>query len=1626
MFCPPRVSMAISFVLLGTLGNCLADVTLQKQISAEGRELYVLENEFLRLTVNPSRGGRGESLIYKKTGRDLTHSVSPTQAPGGSGLFLDRFWGDSRQIRDFEGLPYTVKIKGKGLSSAALTLTCTFANRQIEKTITLQKGCSSLQVDYAITNEGSEDYTGRFWVVNSVFPGDSHKRLTFFYPFGNFGTDENGPPIAKNRIIRIVYTPGEKPVNSNNFVTNPAEAWGAVVSEDNTGGAFEIEYPNFDFFYSWQPSPGDGAPIPTFEWLYSPMTLPPISMGKAEEIQKPEEADPLRGYIFRTGWKLIPFVCLPSVEGVSNGIVGSIVVDKNKATIGLVSDKNRDVEVVFQRRRLPSEGRKEELARRVINLLADKTESFSLQVTHNQKGTYVYKVILQEGKEHGEIAVFEVPYVHEEASALYVLKPKEAKNRLLEPKEESSPLMIDSTPCIPWATPLEKPIKTLLVTTIDSHRETAELVKRVDMDLTLVEFHRPHIFPSLSSAIPNYSWKVPDPVKALKKALEQNYDIILLGGSLYWNSVPKNLRNKILEKVKQGSGLIYIHPEHLVGTLKELFHSPAVQPDAEVLASGIPFPAVPGLVEFNPPSTVYSLRQYGKGRILFILYNPTPNGRPYRSVRGLTPVVYDDSGGFFPYWEYYYSFLAKGMLLTSHREPALTVSRLEFQRDKSNLLLTMSNSGEKTKVELLLKVFNRKWEQKEGKTQELVLSPGRNEINLPIDAEKLHLTGAYFFNVIVRKNGKAVDWATAWTDIVNPVHLVEVKLNQLAHSREEPISGEFVVENSPGKSLDAYSLAYRFTDVHQRTLAEETKKLVASEVKDEKVRLGFMERLAVPPLSELCWVEVELRDKDGIIDYAKTCFTVRPPPSEKDMTFMVWGNGDLYHWAERPTLKQLREIGFQRVTGIAPAAMRKDEIASVERSLLAADLQSLPMDMHRLAVREEALKETPVVRRPCLTDPEYLSRMESDVKRGVDLTKDFFPPAYFVADENSLGYYDAPNDFCQSPTCLKRLRAYLRGKYKSVSSLNHVWCTNFRTWEDVVPYTFAQAKEKHNFIPWAEHRLFMFSIFAEAVTNEKRFLREVAPEGKLAVSGMGAPTVFNGFDWYLLSQHLEFILGYTDRWPEMVDMFRSYKRKGQCLGSWGGYNAPPEVLRHKIWHEALNQFLTPGYFCVNTVCSHGGGDISKAGQDLKKIVGEIKGSGIGKILAEAEWIPSEIAIHQSTPSLVASYVTTAESPALITYQAFRGNLAGWVELIRDLGFQPPTFLSSYQMEEGILSPQKHPIFVLPLSQALSNKEIDNLVSYVKAGGILIADARAGVFLPNSSRRAKNPLDQVFGIFSSGEMEKTTSHIFLSEQDGKKPLPLCPMETRLTLKGGEAFGRADANGKTSGRFIPALIINKYGEGYGIYLNSILSEYPDLRKRGLRSKIVIEALRMILRKADYQPQLKVYLPVGAEVVRYKDGENLFLGLCRSSDYAKEANDVKITLPETKEIYNVRIRRHVGRSDSLSTTLPPEGVKFFALLPSKRESIHINAKLTSVGEIEYQIRLVDAEEKNASGIVRLDVYSPEGVLRTCYSKHLKVNGVYHGKIPLALNERKGEWELKVTDVLTGGESKEEISCK
>lgn len=160
--------LLVLMLLFGTAGarvavaQQVAKCTLQEvDDNGDGNtDRLVMENAYIRLVLSLAKGGQCTSLMYKKTGKELTLPDN--------GILLDQEWGTAQWPSDFQEQRYRYQIitnKPKQLS-VALTgrgLTGNLFFIQITKTITIFEERNGIRVDYRMHNIPDSQTT--FWLI---------------------------------------------------------------------------------------------------------------------------------------------------------------------------------------------------------------------------------------------------------------------------------------------------------------------------------------------------------------------------------------------------------------------------------------------------------------------------------------------------------------------------------------------------------------------------------------------------------------------------------------------------------------------------------------------------------------------------------------------------------------------------------------------------------------------------------------------------------------------------------------------------------------------------------------------------------------------------------------------------------------------------------------------------------------------------------------------------------------------------------------------------------------------------------------------------------------------------------------------------------------------------------------------------------------------------------------------------------------------------------------------------------------------------------------------------------------------------------------------------------------------
>jgi len=141
-------------------------------------------------------------------------------------------------------------------------------------------------------------------------------------------------------------------------------------------------------------------------------------------------------------------------------------------------------------------------------------------------------------------------------------------------------------------------------------------------------------------------------------------------------------------------------------------------------------------------------------------------------------------------------------------------------------------------------------------------------------------------------------------------------------------------------------------------------------------------------------------------------------------------------------------------------------------------------------------------------------------------------------------------------------------------------------------------------------------------------------------------------------------------------------------------------------------------------------------------------------------------------------------------------------------------------------------------------------------------------------------------------------------------------------------------------------------------------------------------------------------------------------KSNDRFAKPRIVKLAFPREMYIYDVRASKTLGRQKETTVTLDPYEPAIFVTSPFAIAEFEISAPARVQRGESAQIGLGFAHASPAaSHVFRLDVIDPAGKTVDYYSGNIIAS---HGRaaklLPLAYNDARGKWKLRVHDLLSG----------
>jgi hypothetical protein len=563
-----------------------------------------------------------------------------------------------------------------------------------------------------------------------------------------------------------------------------------------------------------------------------------------------------------------------------------------------------------------------------------------------------------------------------------------------------------------------------------------------------------------------------------------------------------------------------------------------------------------------------------------------------------------------------------------------------------------------------------------------------------------------------------------------------------------------------------------------------------------------------------------------------------------------------------------------------------------------------------------------------LDDPAWKRWANSQMTRLVERHRGNHPFAYDIRDELSITTSANPFDYDFSAVTLSAFRKWLQRQYPSLEALNLEWQTSFLSWEEVRPFTTDQIKSRMasgealprgapdwqllrrlrfdpgaeyeaptrwNFAPWADFRTYLDRSLAETLAELRMTAHAADPATPVGIEGTQMPSAFGGYDLWRLAQALDWIEPYDiGNAREILGSFMENKLIMTTV-----FESDTAAARRRLWHLLLEGdrgcIVWFSDDCIDLQSPNYA--LTKKAEALAPVLKEMT-SPLAALFLQARRLWDPIAIHYSQPSIQVDWLleSTVDGASwhrrFSSFEAEHNRMAkvrnSWLKAFQDLGYSP-RFVSSEQIEQGILEKENFRALVLPDSLALSQKEGAALQRFLKddGGHRIFADGTPGIFNEHGRIGQHNP---VFGTHS--RESETESSVTTRTGSMSRSGDIAQFESDR-LKGSSTMEWP--------RWIGSFMTNSPRE---------VQVQPEARVRVHRYKLGPARLLALERNVQYRM---------SEDLK-KQGPNPFVD---------QSVSLEVRLAGRAHIYDLRTSRYLGKAASLTVTVSPREPTLLAMV-------------------------------------------------------------------------------------------------
>jgi beta-galactosidase len=449
--------------------------------------------------------------------------------------------------------------------------------------------------------------------------------------------------------------------------------------------------------------------------------------------------------------------------------------------------------------------------------------------------------------------------------------------------------------------------------------------------------------------------------------------------------------------------------------------------------------------------------------------------------------------------------------------------------------------------------------------------------------------------------------------------------------------------------------------------------------------------------------------------------------------------------------------------------------------------------------------------------------------------------------------------FCYCPSSMARFRDWLKAKYQTLDNLNKAWYRTFENWEQVEPPRFGTILTYTDYIDWKNY---ISDKLAEDLSWKAAAVKAVVPDGVVtshsAGPGLFSKPVWSGtpddrkmagvVDYYGVSIYPKH--AWTIRpWPPFYrasgnDFVRSMNLEnggfyiGELQAGYGVFGMKLSVpvvgsdLRDWMWSEiaygarAVNIYA---YYPMSSGYEAGGyglveldGKVTERAVEAGKIA-KIVTANMGLFLRSRPSKAEIALLYNPLAHMVGGQQAYTGEGQSIGYNNLSESLQG----IHKAFFErhiPVDFLHVMDLKPERLS--RYKLLIVPYPVMMSQADVQKLIAYVEAGGVLVTEARCGWIDERGFSSDVIPgggLHKVLGCRESYLMplEKTAS---LRIKGSPEALPLLQDGDKLdTLFFEEGFELLDSKAQVLAEFDngrPAIVAAPYGKGKAMIVGSFL--------------------------------------------------------------------------------------------------------------------------------------------------------------------------------------------------------------